>query len=156
MKVDSATIVQTIRECEQRGGPVRGADVRRELEKRFGAKVGTDRLYRLLRAHQPEIFTREERIRNLEAQVHQLTAAMEQERGRAELAELREQSHLERWGAELHALREKVRQYENRYGLGAGELEAKLNLQRENLRLRIENESLREQLARVEGREFAG
>lgn len=108
MQLRDSQIVGVIRELDARGDRVSGAAVRAELARRFGARGGVARVYRLLHA-QRQGFRHEEsanlaeRVRVLEAQLAAMTE-------RAERAEYRELVHQDRAAIEIHNLREKLRQ----------------------------------------------
>lgn len=138
MKLTDAQILEAIRACEPASGRIRGIAVRRELQSRFGAHAGTDRVYRLIRAYESraggkDLEELQRRIAELEQALVEARETAERERERAELAEHREQSHLNKWATELHTLREKVARYE---GLAGARTQAQL--ESEHLRLQIQ------------------
>jgi hypothetical protein len=110
MRVTDAQISEVIRAVETRDGRASGAAVRAELARRFGARGGVSRVYRLLdQAHGAAKATESAalgaRVQELEADLAAMTA-------RAELAEHREVAHQD-WAAnQIYELRQKVRQHE--------------------------------------------
>jgi hypothetical protein len=106
-KLSADEIEGIIRELRLRAGVLTGTMVRAELQRRFGVRAGTERIYRMLRAPSStpsppaQNSGPEERIRELETA---LAAALK----RAELAEHREQVHQDKWALELHELRNEV------------------------------------------------
>ena len=106
-KLSAAEIEGIIRELRLRAGVLTGTMVRAELQRRFGVRAGTERIYRMLRTPSStpsppaQNSGPEERIRELETA---LAAALK----RAELAEHREQVHQDKWALELHELRNEV------------------------------------------------
>lgn len=138
MKLTDAAILEVISECEPAKGRVRGTVVRRELLRRYGVRAGTDRLYRLIRTHESRAGQREltalrARIAELELELANARDEVARERERAELAEYREQSHLNKWATELHTLREKVARYE-----GLAGVRTQAQLESKYLRLQIQ------------------
>lgn len=136
MQLTDANILGVIRDLKNRGAPLRGVAIRRELFTRYSCRASTDRVYRLLRQ------VREERAADptLEQIKQQLSEAKQQAARaleRAELAEAREQAHFDKWAGEIYELRKKVEMHES---LGSARLMArmeqeKLNLQRDRVRL---------------------
>jgi Plasmid replication region DNA-binding N-term len=114
------------RELLRSGRPVSHRALRQVLLDRFGATGKTARVLKVLReesarlsaakgndddrsnlpALPPDVRELQERLTKAEAQAEQMKA-------RAELAELREQSHQDRWGLEIDRLREKLRAQPN-------------------------------------------
>lgn len=113
------------RELLRSGRPVSHRALRRVLHDRFGATGKTARVLKVwreesarlsaatgndVRSNLPvlptEVCELQERVTNAEARAAELKA-------RAELAELREQSHQDRWGLEIDRLREQLRAQPN-------------------------------------------
>lgn len=112
-KLSAAEIEGIIDELRLRVSVLTGTMVRAELQRRFGVRAGTERIYRMLRAPSPtasppaQTSKPEERIRELKTA---LAAALK----RAELAEHREQVHQDKWALELHELRNEVQRLRRR------------------------------------------
>jgi hypothetical protein len=106
-KLSGFQIEEIIDELRSRVSVLTGTMVRAELQRRFGVRAGTERIYRMLRAPSPtpapplQTSRSEERMLELEKA---LAAALK----RAELAEHREQAHQDKWALELHELRNEV------------------------------------------------
>jgi hypothetical protein len=106
----------TYRELAQESASVSGRQLRRELERRFGAVGKTARVFRVwkeerertLAAHRPAPSDAEELAERL-TQAEARAAAMQE---RAELAEYREQAHQDRLAMEIDGLRQRLRSQE--------------------------------------------
>lgn len=141
-----AAIRTTCRELLARSPHVTGRELRRVLKHQYQAVGKTERVFRIWREEQT---ARAEAGRALPMTLDQrqllerLTAAetaAEQNRLRAERAELREQAHQDRWAAEVDELRQVVKA-QPKY---AAELRA---LQERVLRLTVELHAARRLLA---------
>lgn len=86
--------------------PVSGLTLRRELQRRFGSRAGTDRVYRLLQRPVPPAGENDAAISAL---IARLTAERDAALARAELSELREVATQDRTANEIYELRQKVR-----------------------------------------------
>jgi hypothetical protein len=87
--------------------PCTGVAIRRELERRFGTRAGTDRLYRLLRKT-PTTANPSPSL-PLDLDVTRLAAERDAALRRAQLAEYREEATQVRTAAEIDSLRERLR-----------------------------------------------
>lgn len=86
--------------------PCTGVAIRLELERRFGTRAGTDRLYRLLRKLP---LTVNPSPPPLDLDMAQLAAERDVALRRAQLAEYREEATQVRTAAEIDSLRERLR-----------------------------------------------
>jgi hypothetical protein len=120
----------TCRELMSGNTRVSGRTLRRTLRERYGAAGKTDRVFRIWREeisaaaeaarHQPPVEVSELQRRLVDAE---RTAA--DNKARAELAELREQAHQDRWAMEIDALRQAALAQPN-YALENRSLEQKI------------------------------
>jgi hypothetical protein len=114
------------RELLRGGQPVSHRDLRQVLRERFGATGKTARVLRIWReeservaaAKRPDVRPQNVQmlsvdVRELQERLIQAEAQAGEFRVRAELAELREQSHQERWALEIDQLREELRAQPN-------------------------------------------
>ena len=129
-------------------GRVSGSAVRAELARRYGARGGVTRIYRLLGAARGEAQSAEgqsmlERIRQLEAERDAL-------RERAERAEHREVAHQDRAAVEIHNLREKLRELQATPRIQGVQHDQYLRAYREVVRLRARVAELESPI--IEGR----
>ena len=110
MRFTDAQIGEVIREVERRDGRASGAAVRMELARRFGARGGVSRVYRLLgHAHGA---ARACESAGLAARVQELEAALAAMTARAELSEHREMAHQDAAAMQIDQLRQELRQFE--------------------------------------------
>ncbi len=131
MKVPSAKILEVIREARLAARPVRGVWVRKELERRFGARAGTDRIYRLIQESEQNSSSTssDTMIADLRQQLNSLISQLDRARERAELSEAREIAHQEKSASEIDALRLKLQTYER--GGRFDQLDQQLKLHKE-------------------------
>lgn len=114
------------RELLRGGQPVSHRDLRQVLRERFGATGKTARVLRIWREESARVETAKRPdvppenvqmlpvdVRELQQRLIQAEAQAGELRVRAELAELREQSHQERWALEIDRLREELRAQPN-------------------------------------------
>jgi hypothetical protein len=142
----------TCRELLMRQRRLSGRALRRALKERFDAVGNTARVFAIWREelaardeggpggggalpaeHPPELAELLRRLAEAEVRAAQILA-------RAELAELREQSHQERWALEIDRLRQELRA-QGGYAADLRRLQTHVN------HLMIENAALREQLS---------
>jgi Plasmid replication region DNA-binding N-term len=124
------------------GGRVSGRSLRRTLRERFGAAGKTDRVFRIwreetaiqLEAARPQVPTE---IAELQRRMRVAEQAADENRARAERAELREQAHQDRWAMEVDRLRQVVRA-QPRYAAEIRELQERV------LRLTVELHAARQ------------
>lgn len=95
--VSDATVRAVIRELRGDGAWPSGAALRAELARRYGARGGTTRIYRLL----AELRREESSSERAQQEIATL-------RARAELAEQREVAHQARWMREVDQLRQQL------------------------------------------------
>jgi|SRR5450631_548442 len=139
-------IRKTCRELLVRNPRVTGRELRQVLKQQYQAVGKTERVFRIWREEQtaqaeagravPMTFDQQQILERLRA----AETAAEQNRLRAERAELREQAHQDRWAAEVDQLRQAVKA-QPKY---AAELRA---LQEQVLRLTVELHAARRMLA---------
>jgi hypothetical protein len=103
------------------GGPVSHRALRKVLLDRFGATGKTARVLKVLReesarlsaakgnAERSNLPVLPTEVRELQERLTKAEAQAEEMKVRAELAELREQSHQDRWALEIDRLREQLR-----------------------------------------------
>lgn len=135
-------IRSTCRDLLDAGGRVSGRSLRRTLRERFGAAGKTDRLFRIwreetaiqLEATRPQLPTE---IAELQHRMLVAEQAADENRARAERAELREQAHQDRWAMEVDRLRQVVRA-QPRYAAEIRELQERV------LRLTVELHAARQ------------
>lgn len=146
MRFTDAQISEVIREVEIRDGRASGAAVRDELARRFGARGGVSRVYRLLDQAHGAAKARESAA--LAARVQELQAQLAAMTSRAELAEQRELAHQDRAALEIHRLRERLR---------AAELEPRVQGVKHEQFMRAYREvvALRRRVAELEGQHGA-
>jgi hypothetical protein len=113
------------RELLRSGRPVSHRALRQELLDRFGATGKTARVLKVLREESARLSAAKgnddrsnlpalpTEVRELQARLTKAEARAEEMKARAELAELREQSHQDRWGMEIDRLREQLRAQPN-------------------------------------------
>jgi phage terminase Nu1 subunit (DNA packaging protein) len=113
------------RELLRSGRPISHRALRQVLRDRFGATGKTARVLKVLReesARVPAAKGNDDRsnlpvlpaeVRELQERLTKAEARAEEMKARAELAELREQSHQDRWGMEIDRLREQLRAQPN-------------------------------------------
>ncbi len=93
------------------GGALSGRALRRELRERYGAVGKTARVFEIWReesaATKAPLVTPE--VAQMDARVKAAEKAAAEANARAELAELREQSHQDHWAMEIDRLREQLR-----------------------------------------------
>jgi len=139
-------IRQTCRDLLSNHTRITGRQLRRTLKERFAASGKTERVFKIWRE---EVAAKEEEGRASLLQpdtadlLHRMTAAetaANDNRLRAERAELREQAHQDRWAAEVDQLRQVVKN-QPKY---AAEIR---NLQEQVLRLTVELHAARRLLA---------
>jgi hypothetical protein len=113
MKVPDEAVLAVIDELRRSRVRVTGARVRRELHRRYGARGGVARIYRLLDAPPPasavERNELERALADRDSQIDTLTAECQRLRDRVNLAEFREQATQDRTALEIHQLRERLR-----------------------------------------------
>lgn len=148
MRVTDRQIHEVIESLKARDGRVSGSAVRAELARRYGARGGVTRIYRLLGAARGEAQSAEgqsmlERIRQLEAERDAL-------RERAERAEHREVAHQDRAAVEIHNLREKLRELQATPRIQGVQHDQYLRAYREVVRLRARVAELESPI--IEGR----
>jgi hypothetical protein len=140
------TIRNTCRELLSQNTRITGRQLRLTLQEKFHASGKTERVFKIWRE---EVAAKEAEGRapqvppdtaDLRRRLTDTEAAAESNRLRAERAELREQSHQERWAAEVDQLREQVRN-QPQY---AAEIR---NLQEQVLRLTVELHAARRIIA---------
>lgn len=95
--VTDATVRDVIRGLRREGRWPSGAALRAELARRYGARGGTSRIYRLLAE-----------LRAAEDTPDRQAAELVEMRARAERAEAREVSHQARWMREIDQLRQEL------------------------------------------------
>ena len=107
-RLPDTAVLEVIQELRGQRAVITGTLLRAELERRFGARGGVSRIYRLLseataprRAPAPSSSAPP----TSPDPQSELAAALE----RARLAEHREEAHQARWAGEIHELREQVR-----------------------------------------------
>ena len=120
MRVTDRQIQEVIESLKTRDGRVTGAAVRTELARRYGARGGVSRIYRLLGAARGE------------AQSAESQSLLE----RAERAEHREVAHQDRAAVEIHNLREKLRELQTAPRIQGVQHDQYLRAYREVVRLR--------------------
>lgn len=135
----------TCRELIAGGGLVTGRLLRQELRKRFSAVGRTARVFQILREEslagsKPEVPSD---VADLQSRLQIAEAAAAENQARAERAEYREQAHQDHWAMEIDRLREQLR-VQPKY---AAEIRT---LQERVLRLSVELQAARAQLARLE------
>ena len=114
-KISDADLRRVIGEFRQRSTPLTGTAVRTELQRRFGIRAGTQRVYGFLREHlspAPWPTTTTDAAVKIAALETALAAAVQ----RAELAEFREQAHQDKWANEIYELRAEVQRLSKQRG----------------------------------------
>jgi hypothetical protein len=106
------------RELLRPGRPVSHRALRQVLLDRFGATGKTARVLKVLREESARLSVSKgnaerSNLPELPTEVRELQERLAKAEARAELAELREQSHQDRWGLEIDRLREKLRAQPN-------------------------------------------
>lgn len=113
------------RELLRSGRPVSHRTLRQVLLDRFGATGKTARVLNVMREESARLSAAKRNddrsnlpvlpaeVRELQARLTKAEARAEEMKARAELAELREQSHQDRWGMEIDRLREQLRAQPN-------------------------------------------
>jgi len=113
------------RELLRPGRPVSHRALRQVLLDRFGATGKTARVLKVLREESARLSAAKgnddrsnlpvlpAEVRELQERLTKAETRAEEMKARAELAELREQSHQDRWGMEIDRLREKLRAQPN-------------------------------------------
>ncbi len=152
-KLTEAQIEATYRRLYDGTGRVSGRALRAELAREFGSPGKTDRVFAVWRRLDiPRNVTSEtseaaairaEGERSLLARLQESETARAAALQRAELAELREVRHQDRWAREIHELREQV-------GRLAGEGRRRMELEARYLDLRRELASVQRRLADYE------
>jgi hypothetical protein len=125
-RINESSLRGVCRELLRGGRPVSHRDLRQVLRERFGATGKTARVLRIWREESERVAAAirpdvpPENVRMLPVDVRELQQRLIQAetqagvlRVRAELAELREQSHQERWALEIDRLREELRAHPN-------------------------------------------
>jgi hypothetical protein len=125
-RINETSLRVVCRELLRGGQPVSHRDLRQVLRERFGATGKTARVLRIWReesvrlaaAKRPDVPPENVEIlpvdvRELQQRLIQAEFQAGELRVRAELAELREQSHQDRWGLEIDRLREQLRAQPN-------------------------------------------
>lgn len=152
-RISELSLRTTCRELLRAGGPVSHRTLRQVLRERFGATGKTARVLRIwreesMRATAASQTTERARpvsvlpvdIQQLHERLKQAEAHAAEQTARAEVAELREQSHQDRWALEIDRLREKLRAQPN-YAREVQTLQSKVT------RLTVELAALRGGLA---------
>jgi hypothetical protein len=113
VKVSDEAVLEVIDTLRRDRIRVSGARVRRELQRRYGARGGVARIYRLLKAPPPastlDRHDLEHTLAERDRQLAALTAECQRLRERVELAEFREQATQDRTALEIYQLRERLR-----------------------------------------------
>jgi len=108
MRLTDRQIRGVIDALQAEQGQVSGVALRAELARRYGARGGVSRIYRLLAEARGA--ARSEEAQAMAGRVRELEVALEAMRVRAETAEHREIAHQDRAAVEIHNLREKLRE----------------------------------------------
>jgi hypothetical protein len=153
-RISETNLRGVCRELIRSGRPVSHRALRQVLLDRFGATGKTARVLNVWREESARLATAKPHddrpdlpalpveVRELQERLTNAEAHAERMRVRAELAELREQSHQDRWGMEIDRLREQLRAQPNY----AREVQT---LQSTVTRLTVELAALRGALART-------
>jgi hypothetical protein len=124
-RISDINLRSVCRELLRSGRPVSHRALRQVLLDRFGAAGKTARVLKVLReesARVPAAKGNDDRsnhpalpadVRELQERLTTAEAQAKEMKARAELAELREQSHQDRWGLEIDRLREQLRAQPN-------------------------------------------
>jgi Plasmid replication region DNA-binding N-term len=152
-RINEPSLRGVCRELLRGGQPVTHRDLRQVLRERFGATGKTARVLRIWReesarmaaAKRPNVPPENVEmlpvdVRELQRRLIQAESQAGELRVRAELAELREQSHQERWALEIDRLREELRGQPN-YAREVGTLQSTV------MRLTVELAALRGAMA---------
>jgi hypothetical protein len=110
VRVSDLQIRQVIEMLRARDGRASGAAVRAELARRYGARGGVTRVYRLLAAVEGPVLDVESAHRA--TRIGELERALADALRRAELAEHRERVHQEWAASQIDALRTRLRAIE--------------------------------------------
>jgi hypothetical protein len=125
-RISELSLRTTCRELLRAGGPVSHRTLRQVLRERFGATGKTARVLRIWREESMRVTAARQTterprpvsvlpvdIQQLHERLKQAEAHAAEQTARAEVAELREQSHQDRWALEIDRLREKLRAQPN-------------------------------------------
>ena len=104
-KAPDSELLRVIQQLRTSVPVLTGQAVRAELQRRFGFRAGTQRVYRLLHAHAPPAA----RPDDFEHQLAQVRAERDAALRRAELAEFREQATQDRMAHQIFELRQKLK-----------------------------------------------
>ena len=107
-KIPDGELLTVIQELRAAAPVLTGQALRAELQRRFGFRAGTQRVYRLLHAPGPPAPPRTPPA-DFEHQLAELRAERDAALQRAELAEFREQATQDRTAHQIFELREKLR-----------------------------------------------
>jgi hypothetical protein len=110
VRVSEPQIREVIEILRARNGRASGAAVRAELARRYGARGGVTRVYRLLAAAEGAALEAEST--NLAKRIGELERALAEALRRAELAEHRERVHQDWAASQIDALRSRLRAIE--------------------------------------------
>jgi len=154
-RINEPSLRGVCRELLRDGQPVSHRDLRQVLRERFGATGKTARVLRIWREESARVAPAKRPgvppqnvpmlpvdVRELQQRLIQAETQAGELKVRAELAELREQSHQERWALEVDRLREELRAQPNH----AREVRT---LQSTVMRLTVELAALRSAMAGV-------
>lgn len=130
-QLSDTAIRAVLLQLQQGGGPVSCAQLRRELRVRTGRAGGVRRVYRLWKASMPAPPVADASIETLQMRIAQLESEVVSVRGRAELAEHREQCHQDAWALEIDQIRQRLKVYEHVGYRPERQAEFVLNLQRQ-------------------------
>jgi predicted RNase H-like nuclease (RuvC/YqgF family) len=124
-RISDIKLRSVCRELLRSGQPVSHRALRQVLRDRFGATGKTARVLKALRDESARLSTAKSTddrsnlpvlpadVRELQELLTKAEARAQEMKARAELAELREQSHQDRWGLEIDRLREQLRAQPN-------------------------------------------